>query len=172
METRKENASFVRAFALSQFDKFQSPDNNNKKDEEQKGIIEANIKAVKQAYGPRRKFKRADEPPKDEVARVKSTLLEYGVLPMINIVSTEAESSPSGVGQGASDIDGKYSEVQGQILHLDEERLSASAVGSIVGLQAQEIVQVSERYASLSIDAGVCINFFFFKLFLGLIKYI
>ena len=35
-------------------------------------------------------------------------------------------------------------------LHFDEDRLTASAVGSIVGMQAQEIVEVAERYASLS----------------------
>lgn len=37
-------------------------------------------------------------------------------------------------------------------LHFDEDRLSASAVGNIVGMQAQEIVEVAERYASLSIS--------------------
>lgn len=162
METRKENASFVRAFALSQFDKFYSSKNNedSMKDEQMKNI-EANIQAVKQSYRPKRKFKRAGEAPKDEIARIKSTLLEYGILPIGNIVSSGAGESES---VNTTEINDELLKDQGQIVQLDEERLSASAVGNIVGLQAQEIVQVSELYASLSVDASVC-NFILFILY-------
>lgn len=162
METRKENASFVRAFALSQFDKFYSSKNNEEtmKKNEQRKNIEANIQTVKQAYGPKRKFKRTGEAPKDDIARVKSTLLEYGILPLANIVSssTEGDESKNISIQDTTEIDDKLIKQQGQVVNLDEQRLSASAVGNIVGLQAQEIVQVSELYASLSVDENNSTN--------------
>ncbi|KAF7996361.1 hypothetical protein HCN44_001993 [Aphidius gifuensis] len=161
METRKDNASFVRAFALSQFDKLYSSKNNehSMKDEQMKNI-EANIQSVKQSYGPKRKFKRAGEAPKDEIARVKSTLLEYGILPIGNIVSSVSDSGENeNVNiQDTTEINNELIKDQGQVVHLDEERLSASAVGNIVGLQAQEIVQVSELYASLSVDSSNSTN--------------
>lgn len=48
-----------------------------------------------------------------------------------------------------------YKDIFQLVFFMKQGRLSASAVGTIVGMQAQEIVQVAEHYAALSADAEV-----------------
>ncbi|XP_011312093.1 coiled-coil domain-containing protein 93 isoform X1 [Fopius arisanus] len=151
MEMRKEMAGFVREFAINQFGKLHSSDGKTEKNRVVSEDIEANLKLVKRAYEPRRRFKRATAEPKDEISRVKSTLLEYGNLPVSTTISEDFEKEQKS-SEVVREVDSENSGAR--LVTLEEERLSASAVGNIVGLQAQEIIEVSEKYASLSTEAG------------------
>ncbi|KAK0093820.1 hypothetical protein PV326_012552 [Microctonus aethiopoides] len=161
METRKETAGFVRSYALYQYEKAHPSIQNQVSDSSEKNdIIETNIQAVNRAYGPRRRYKKLDSATTDEITRIKSTILEYGIvqLPTTSSAEPERDYSTSHSTEDTSEavagatvvkpVENKTHQVQN-----DEERLSASTVGNIVSLQAQEIVQVSERYANLSIDS-------------------
>ncbi|XP_015121471.1 coiled-coil domain-containing protein 93 isoform X2 [Diachasma alloeum] len=152
IEMRKETAGFVREFAINQFDKVHSLDGKSGS-EDAKESIEVNIQLARRAYQPRRRFKRTTAAPKDETAKVKTTLLEYGVLPVTS-TAPKASKSNQGGPERIEEGGGDSVNAGAQVVHLEEERLSASAVGGIVGLQAQEIVEVSERYASLSVEDG------------------
>ncbi|XP_063982223.1 coiled-coil domain-containing protein 93 [Diachasmimorpha longicaudata] len=152
IEMRKETAGFVREFAINQFDKLHFSGRKSER-EDAKESIEVNIQSARRAYEPRRRFKRTTAAPTNETARVKSTLLEYGILPVTTTAPKGLESDHGG-SQSTDEIGADSLNVRGQVVHLEEDRLSASAVGSIVGLQAQEIVEVSERYASLSVEDG------------------
>lgn len=157
METRKETAGFVRAFALNQFDKAHTLSDSTKTEApEDNDDIGQHIQSAQRAYGPRRRFKRGDGAPKDETTRIKSTLLEYGILPIQTNVSANVQEE-NNASQDGDEIENESISVENRNnqVQLDEERLSASTVGSIVGLQAQEIVQAAERYSSLSTDAEV-----------------
>ncbi|KAJ8949297.1 hypothetical protein NQ318_006722 [Aromia moschata] len=74
MEFRQEMSTFVRLYAVNQFDKqfgFQ-----NKNAEVQKHVLE-NLNTVNEVYRPHRYYKRKNAPPPDIPSRVQITLLEY-----------------------------------------------------------------------------------------------
>ncbi|KAK0181460.1 hypothetical protein PV327_003746 [Microctonus hyperodae] len=159
METRKETAGFVRSYALYQYEKAHPSCLNQESDSlEKNDSIETNIQAVNRAYGPRRKYKKLDSTTTDEITRIKSTILEYGIVQAPTTSSAESERdhsvnhSTEGTSEAVAGAGVVTAENKTHQMQHDEERLSASTVGNIVGLQAQEIVQVSERYANLSID--------------------
>ncbi|XP_046753987.1 coiled-coil domain-containing protein 93 isoform X4 [Diprion similis] len=141
MEMREVMGDFVRSYAVSQFDK----NYTFAKDSEmvaKKESMASNLKTVKQVYKPQRYFRRKDPPPDDEVGRVQSTLLEYGSSSVVSLSPSEVieDSQADDATSGAKKV------------QEEEGRLSASAVGTIVGMQAQEIVQAAEHYAALSAD--------------------
>uniref|UniRef100_A0A8C4IGB0 Coiled-coil domain-containing protein 93 n=1 Tax=Dicentrarchus labrax TaxID=13489 RepID=A0A8C4IGB0_DICLA len=126
IETREEMGDYVRAYSVSQFQKSHSlPE-----DEE---FLQRKDKAVRavldEVYKPQRKYRRQRDAGEllDEESRVHSTLLEYG--------RRYGFSKQS-----------KQDEVVMCCLCL-QGRLTASAVGQIVGLQSEEIKQIASEYA-------------------------
>ncbi|XP_012254186.2 coiled-coil domain-containing protein 93 isoform X1 [Athalia rosae] len=158
MEMREEMGDFVRSYAISQFDKNYAFAEDNECATKKQNIIQ-NIKIVKQVYTPQRYFKRKDAPPDDEMEKVQSTLLEYGssslVSPSPSIATDDASTEADALSaQKVQDEEKRIDELMKNMSVADdhEGRLSASAVGSLVGMQAKEIVQVAEHYAALSMD--------------------
>uniref|UniRef100_A0A672ZXF9 Coiled-coil domain-containing protein 93 n=1 Tax=Sphaeramia orbicularis TaxID=375764 RepID=A0A672ZXF9_9TELE len=120
IETREEMGDYVRAYSISQFQKTHIlPE-----DEE---FLQRKDKAVKavldEVYKPQRRYRRQKEAGElmDEESRVHSTLLEYG---RIKTLMTNMAAMAS-----------------------EEGKLTASAVGQIVGLQSEEIKQIASEYA-------------------------
>ncbi|XP_023011569.2 coiled-coil domain-containing protein 93 isoform X2 [Leptinotarsa decemlineata] len=74
MEFREEMSSFVRSYAVNQFDK--QYHTKSKKEEKQKKMLE-NLRTVSDIYRPHRYYKRKNAPPPDINSRVQITLLEY-----------------------------------------------------------------------------------------------
>ncbi|XP_046465981.1 coiled-coil domain-containing protein 93 isoform X2 [Neodiprion pinetum] len=141
MEMREVMGDFVRSYAVSQFDKNYTFAEDSEMVAKKESMA-SNLKTVKQVYKPQRYFRRKDPPPEDEVGRVQSTLLEYGSSSVVSLSPSEVIEDTQ-----ADDATSSAKKVQ-----EEEGRLSASAVGTIVGMQAQEIVQAAEHYAALSAD--------------------
>ncbi|XP_036146608.1 coiled-coil domain-containing protein 93 isoform X1 [Monomorium pharaonis] len=158
MEMRQDMADFVRAFALNQFHKkhFFSEDadigaraNEN---------IIRNLCSVKKAYEPQRLFKQKEDFVKDESSRFIGTVLEYeapfeAVKDTCATTSIDSKSSDSRNESSNKRNEKNTAEQITAILSVIEEnsmRLSVSTVGNIVGIQAQEIAKVAEKYASMA----------------------
>ncbi|KAF7378773.1 hypothetical protein HZH66_015007 [Vespula vulgaris] len=167
MEMRKEMAGFVRSFAINQFHKkhFFSEEENGAAAAAKKNTMQ-NILSVKRLYEPRRLFKYKDNLERDEAARFLGTLLEYEANLHASIQNTSAEAFPS-KSMTTSQDDGKdnhicasnddkmvVKEIAGSMAAIEEssDRLSVNVVGNIVGMQAQEIAKVAEKYATRSIS--------------------
>ncbi|XP_046603724.1 coiled-coil domain-containing protein 93 isoform X1 [Neodiprion virginianus] len=158
MEMREVMGDFVRSYAVSQFDKNYTFAEDSEMVAKKESMA-SNLKTVKQVYKPQRYFRRKDPPPEDEVGRVQSTLLEYGSSSVVSlspsevIEDTQADDATSSA-KKAQEEEKRIDELMKNMSVADdnEGRLSASAVGTIVGMQAQEIVQAAEHYAALSAD--------------------
>ncbi|KAF7379628.1 hypothetical protein HZH68_016576 [Vespula germanica] len=167
MEMRKEMAGFVRSFAVNQFHKkhFFSEEENGAAAAAKKNMMR-NILSVKRLYEPRRLFKYKDNLERDEAARFLGTLLEYEANLHGSIQNTSAEVFPS-KSMTTSQDDRKdnhicasnddkmvVKEIAGSMAAIEEssDRLSVNVVGNIVGMQAQEIAKVAEKYATRSIS--------------------
>uniref|UniRef100_A0A8P4JZ67 Coiled-coil domain-containing protein 93 n=1 Tax=Dicentrarchus labrax TaxID=13489 RepID=A0A8P4JZ67_DICLA len=128
IETREEMGDYVRAYSVSQFQKSHSlPEDEEflqRKDKAVRAVLD-----VLEVYKPQRKYRRQRDAGEllDEESRVHSTLLEYG--------RRYGFSKQS-----------KQDEVVMCCLCL-QGRLTASAVGQIVGLQSEEIKQIASEYA-------------------------
>lgn len=75
MENREEISSFVRSYAVNQFNKQFETESNKAKNASN---ILGSLNAVEEVYKPHRYYKRKTAPPPDIDSRVKITLLEYG----------------------------------------------------------------------------------------------
>ncbi|KAL2720683.1 coiled-coil domain-containing protein 93 isoform X1 [Vespula squamosa] len=167
MEMRKEMAGFVRSFAINQFHKkhFFSEDENSAAAAAKKNMMQ-NILSVKRLYEPRRLFKYKDSLARDEATRFLGTLLEYEANLHGSIQNTNTEVCPS-KSMTTSQDDKKdnhicvsnddkmvVKEIAGSMAAIEEssDRLSVNVVGNIVGMQAQEIAKVAEKYATRSIS--------------------
>uniref|UniRef100_A0A3Q3J5G5 Coiled-coil domain-containing protein 93 n=1 Tax=Monopterus albus TaxID=43700 RepID=A0A3Q3J5G5_MONAL len=127
IETREEMGDYVRAYSISQFQKSHS-------------LPEVTHPEV---YKPQRKYRRQRDAGEllDEESRVHSTLLEYGSGSQA-APSRMAEVSEEDDLQAAEEVSTLYSEFV-----LLQGKLSASAVGQIVGLQSEEIKLIASEYA-------------------------
>lgn len=76
MEFRQEMSSFVRSYAINQFNKEFPLEKPNKT--AHKKILE-NVATVNEVYRPHRYYRRKNAPPPDLPSRVQITLLEYGL---------------------------------------------------------------------------------------------
>nr|KAG5698060.1 hypothetical protein BaRGS_016708 [Batillaria attramentaria] len=106
------------------------------------------VKTVKEAYKPQRRYKRHDaDKLRDEETRVHSTLLEYGR--RYGVSRTEKEEKEEekarkkAAAAGLTGKDGEEVDLQAE----EEGKLTPTAVGSIVGMQSQEIQQIASEYA-------------------------
>nr|XP_033337817.1 coiled-coil domain-containing protein 93 isoform X2 [Megalopta genalis] len=158
LETREEMADFVRSFALNQFHKKHSfVEDAGTGTVAQENLIK-NIQLIRKSYEPRRLFKHKNGSIKDESTRFLGTVLEYEA-PIY--YSTKASGSPTAtVADDTKDIDAKEElkekenteKLAGNLAAIEESsaRLSVAAVGNIVGIQAQEIAKVAEKYATMT----------------------
>ncbi|XP_033762120.1 coiled-coil domain-containing protein 93-like isoform X1 [Pecten maximus] len=167
IETREEMGDYIRSFSVSQFNK------NHKTPEDV--VFDANkdkatttVAGVKDVYKPQRRYRRQDaDKLRDEESRVHSTLLEYGRrygISKSDHAEQEGDKS-SKKAAAAAGIAGQQAEPSEEELQEQEEKriqmlmsgmsamgvqegkLTASAVGSIVGMQSAEIQQIASEYA-------------------------
>ncbi|XP_015431156.1 PREDICTED: coiled-coil domain-containing protein 93 isoform X2 [Dufourea novaeangliae] len=156
METRDQMADFVRSFALNQFHKKHSFIEDAGTTSAVKESLTRNIQLVKKSYEPRRLFKHKDGSIRDESTRFLGTVLEYEA-PLYYSTKT---SPTTAVSDDIKDTDRENElkekenteQLAGNLAAIEESsaRLSVTAVGNIVGIQAQEIAKVAEKYATMS----------------------
>jgi len=164
--TREELGDYIRHYSVSQFNKhFKTP-----QDEEvnlQKQTSTKAIAHIKHVYRPQRRYRRNDALSiKDEATRVQSTLLEYGR--GVGGGSRSGKSDTDGgslsakksaVEAGLTPVAAEEEEqhrqedesriaalMSGMSAHQDV-KITARAVGSIVGMQSEEIQQMAAEYA-------------------------
>ncbi|XP_074157951.1 coiled-coil domain-containing protein 93 [Sminthopsis crassicaudata] len=165
IETREEMGDYIRSYSVSQFQKTYSlPEDNDFLQRKEKSI--KTVTDIFDVYKPRRKYRRqkGTEELLDEESRVHTTLLEYGrrygLSRQSKTEKTEDKKvvlSPGFSGSGKSlDEDELQAAEERHIETLmtkmaamatEESRLTASAVGQIVGLRSEEIKQIVSEYA-------------------------
>nr|XP_019955166.1 PREDICTED: coiled-coil domain-containing protein 93 [Paralichthys olivaceus] len=175
IETREEMGDYVRAYSISQFQKIHSlPEDEEflqQKDKAVKTVLD-----VLDMYKPQRKYRRQKDAGQllDEESRVHSTLLEYGRRYGFSKQSKQEKQSELN-SEERSELYGPLQQhhravatltkqIQQKTKQLEEMRIStlmtsmaamvneegkltASAVGQIVGLQSEEIKQIASEYA-------------------------
>uniref|UniRef100_A0AAX7UET1 Coiled-coil domain-containing protein 93 n=1 Tax=Astatotilapia calliptera TaxID=8154 RepID=A0AAX7UET1_ASTCA len=155
IETREEMGDYVRAYSISQFQKSHSLP-------EDKEFVQRKDKAVRavldEVYKPQRKYRRHRNAEEllDEESRVHSTLLEYGRRYGFSKQSKqdkvdEGKVSLAGGSQAASHGVVDVSEEE-DLQAVEEGKLTASAVGQLVGLQSEEIKQFASEYAEKQLE--------------------
>uniref|UniRef100_A0A8D3B5U2 Coiled-coil domain-containing protein 93 n=2 Tax=Scophthalmus maximus TaxID=52904 RepID=A0A8D3B5U2_SCOMX len=174
IETKAEMGDYVRAYSISQFQKTHSlPEDEEllqRKDEAAEALLD-----VLEVYKPQRKYRRQKDAGQllDEESRVHSTLLEYGRMSNVLLrygVSKQskqvkvdeekallassqvtfpgmAEVSEEEDLQAAEEMRIKTLMTSMAAMANEEGKLTATAVGQIVGLQCEEIKQIASEYA-------------------------
>ena len=176
LETKAETGDAVRAYALSQFDRQFGDNSRDKEARERVRRAVPAIRRLKEIYRPRRRFRRGAASAgggdvwasMDESTRVSSTLMEFG-RSYRSTLATEEEPEEGGGESGAegktatskAGVDGAPSdwdeetemriatllqEVSGGASGESSANLSAKTIGSIVGMQSQEIQRVALEY--------------------------
>ncbi|XP_060945138.1 coiled-coil domain-containing protein 93 isoform X1 [Limanda limanda] len=172
IETREEMGDYVRAYSISQFQKIHSlPEDEEflqQKDKAVKTVLD-----VLEMYKPQRKYRRQKDAGQllDEESRVHSTLLEYGrrygfrkqskqekVDEEKALLASGTQMTPPGMVEVSEEDDLQAAEemriktlMTSMAAMVNEEgKLTASAVGQIVGLQSEEIKQIASEYAEKS----------------------
>ncbi|XP_046902295.1 coiled-coil domain-containing protein 93 [Hypomesus transpacificus] len=169
IETREEMGDYVRAYSICQFQKThkfpEDEDFLHRKNQAVKAVLD-----VIEVYKPQRKYKRQAEAGEllEEQSKVHSTLLEYGRRYGFSKQSKEdkaneqkallvrgSQALPPGMMEVSEDEDLQAAEelcIKNLMTNMaamaaEEGRLTASAVGQIVGLQSEEIKQIALEYA-------------------------
>ncbi|KAM9365545.1 coiled-coil domain-containing protein 93 isoform 2-T2 [Pholidichthys leucotaenia] len=168
IETREEMGDYIRAYSISQFQKTHSlPEDEEflqRKDKAVRAVLD-----LLEVYQPQRKYRRQKDAGEllDEESRVHSTLLEYGRRYGFSRQSKQdqvdggkasqtsgAQAAPSGPAEGseedlqaAEEMTIKTLMTSMAAMATEEGKLTASAVGQIVGLQSEEIKQIASEYA-------------------------
>ncbi|XP_029980906.1 coiled-coil domain-containing protein 93 isoform X2 [Sphaeramia orbicularis] len=169
IETREEMGDYVRAYSISQFQKTHIlPEDEEflqRKDKAVKAVLD-----VLEVYKPQRRYRRQKEAGElmDEESRVHSTLLEYGrrygfskqpkqdkVDGQKASLSSGCPAAPPGMSEVSEEDDLQAAEemriktlmTNMAAMASEEGKLTASAVGQIVGLQSEEIKQIASEYA-------------------------
>uniref|UniRef100_A0A4X2KR73 Coiled-coil domain-containing protein 93 n=1 Tax=Vombatus ursinus TaxID=29139 RepID=A0A4X2KR73_VOMUR len=165
IETREEMGDYIRSYSISQFQKTYSlPEDDDFLQRKEKSI--KTVTDIFDVYKPRRKYRRQKgaEELLDEESRVHTTLLEYGRRYGLSRQSKTEKTEdkkmvlPSGFSGSGKSLD--EDELQAaEECHIEtlmtkmaamateESRLTASAVGQIVGLRSEEIKQIVSEYA-------------------------
>ncbi|XP_055947206.1 coiled-coil domain-containing protein 93-like isoform X2 [Argiope bruennichi] len=135
IETREETGDYIRAFSVYQFQKnYETLEDITSKLLKEKMAM--SYEELKDVYKPQRLFRyHAPEKLKDEEVRVQTTLLEYGK----KLGSARITESKEGEQSSEAEKNAQKAEEEG--------KLTASQVGSIVGLQSGEIQQVASEFA-------------------------
>ncbi|XP_029968575.1 coiled-coil domain-containing protein 93 isoform X2 [Salarias fasciatus] len=175
IETREEMGDYVRAYSISQFQKNHRLPEDEEFLQRRDGAVRA-VLDVMEVYKPQRKYRRqrGAEVLTDEESRVHSTLLEYGRMSDFLLrygfnkqseqdkvdkgrASVPAGSHPAPPGgsdgseedqlQAAEEMRIKSLMTNMAAMENEEGKLTASAVGQLVGLQSEEIKQIASEYA-------------------------
>ncbi|RDD45817.1 Coiled-coil domain-containing protein 93 [Trichoplax sp. H2] len=180
LETRQETGNVTRKISELNFAKsYRAPEDDQYADK--KEGISKGLKTVMDNYRPNRRFRRSDSKAVaqlDEPTRIQSTLLEYGMkFGAAPKSKSEDETEQSEVAKKASAVSSAVKASAGKEVNDDEEEVvdekeisrimndmsaaagaeatvSSSLVGSIVGLQSEEIQNISSEYAGKQIDIG------------------
>ncbi|KAK2839383.1 hypothetical protein Q5P01_013123 [Channa striata] len=169
IETREEMGDYVRAYSISEFQKTHSlPEDEEflqRKDKAVRAVLD-----VQEVYKPQRKYRRQRDEGDllDEESRVHSTLLEYGRRYGFSrqskqhevdggkaSISSGSQTAPPGMAEVSEEDDLQAAEemriktLMTNMAAMANEggKLTASAVGQIVGLQSDEIKQIASEYA-------------------------
>ncbi|GFR11167.1 coiled-coil domain-containing protein 93 [Trichonephila clavata] len=153
IETREETGDYIRAFSISQFHKsYETPEDIAAKILKEKMAV--SYGEIKEAYRPQRLFRyHAPQKLKEEEVRVQTTLLEYGKkLGSTRITESKEEETSSDAEKSVQKASEEESRIQNlmksmSVTNEHESKLTASQVGSIVGLQSGEIQQVASEFA-------------------------
>lgn len=165
IETREEMGDFNRSFSVSQFSKnYRMPE--DEAFETVKGKAIDTVASIKNTYRPQRRYRRHDaDKLRDEETRVQSTLLEYGKQYGFSRADREEEDEKSAKKKAIAAGLSKDGQISEEALQAEEEqriqalmsgmsatgsqegKVTASAVGSIVGMQSQQIQQMASEYA-------------------------
>lgn len=166
IERKEEMGDYIREFSVSQFNKHHStPKDDEFSTRKPKCIF--GMENLKETYKPRRRYRKPESITKtDEETRVRTTLLEYGWQYGFSKEQRDKEKEQAekkkaagaaipGRAESASEED-EYVVEQKRLKSLlkgmsvmegKEGALSSSTVGSIVGLQSEEISQIASEYA-------------------------
>lgn len=169
IETREEMGDYVRTYSISQFQKSHSlPQDEAFRQRKPKAV--KTVQDVSDVYKPQRRYKRqpgAAGEQLDEESQVHSTLLEYG---RRYGYSKQAQNKQGKAAEGDATDGGMMKAAQAEqseeedlrvveetriralmtsmaSMTTEEGRLTASAVGQIVGLKSEEIKQIAGEYA-------------------------
>nr|XP_058908525.1 coiled-coil domain-containing protein 93 isoform X6 [Kogia breviceps] len=166
IETKEEMGDYIRSYSTSQFQKAYSlPEDDDFIKRKEKAI--KTVVDLSDAYKPRRKYRRqrGAEELLDEESRVHTTLLEYGrrygfsnrskaekaedkkmALPTGLLAAEKADAHEEDELQAAEErIQSLMTKMTA--MAREENRLTASSVGQIVGLCSAEIKQIVSEYA-------------------------
>ncbi|KAL2086143.1 hypothetical protein ACEWY4_017202 [Coilia grayii] len=168
IETREEMGDYVRAYSVSQFQKSHSlPQDEAFSQRKHKAV--KTVQDVCDVYKPQRRYKRQAVAGEhlDEESQVHSTLLEYGRRYGYgkqtqnkqgkedkNLIKVHG-GAPAGPTELSEEEDlqaAEESRIRALMTSMasmttEEGRLTASAVGQIVGLKSEEIKQMASAYA-------------------------
>ncbi|XP_074622733.1 coiled-coil domain-containing protein 93-like [Acropora palmata] len=166
IERKEEMGDYIREFSVSQFNKHHStPKDDEFSTRKPKCIF--GMENLKETYKPRRRYRKPESITKtDEETRVRTTLLEYGWQYGFSKEQRDKEKEQAekkkaagaaipGRAESAGEED-EYVVEQKRLKSLlkgmsvmegKEGALSSSTVGSIVGLQSEEISQIASEYA-------------------------
>lgn len=164
IETREETGDYIRTFSISQFHKcYETPEDKELRLVTDKMAVVYD--EIKEVYRPQRLFRHhAPHKIKEEETRIQTTLLEYGkkfgssTVPndKIEDQSVEASSNLQKAAEEENRIQNLMKSMS--IMNEHENKLTASSVGTLVGLQSSEIQQIAsefaEKKAELAMDEG------------------
>ncbi|GFY59846.1 coiled-coil domain-containing protein 93 [Trichonephila inaurata madagascariensis] len=153
IETREETGDYIRAFSISQFHKsYETPEDIAAKILKEKMAV--SYGEIKEVYRPQRLFRyHTPQKLKEEEVRVQTTLLEYGKkLGSARITESKEGETSSDTEKSVQKASEEESRIQNlmksmSVTNEHESKLTASQVGSIVGLQSGEIQQVASEFA-------------------------
>ncbi|KAK5890922.1 hypothetical protein CesoFtcFv8_014398 [Champsocephalus esox] len=169
IETREEMGDSVRAYSICQFQKSHSLPEDEEFLQRKDKAVSAVLKVL-EVYKPQRKYRRQGDAGElqEEESRVHSTLLEYGRRYGFSKQSKQdmvddrkaplapgSQAAPSGMAEVSEEEDLQAAEeirittlmTSMAAMAKEEGKLTASAVGQIVGMQSEEIKQMASEYA-------------------------
>ncbi|XP_033965597.1 coiled-coil domain-containing protein 93 isoform X2 [Pseudochaenichthys georgianus] len=169
IETREEMGDSVRAYSICQFQKSHSLPEDEEFLQRKDKAVSAVLKVL-EVYKPQRKYRRQGDAGElqEEESRVHSTLLEYGRRYGFSKQSKQdmvgdrkaplapgSQATPSGMAEVSEEEDLQAAEeirittlmTSMAAMAKEEGKLTASAVGQIVGMQSEEIKQMASEYA-------------------------
>ncbi|KAK5861602.1 hypothetical protein PBY51_022985 [Eleginops maclovinus] len=169
IETREEMGDTVRAYSICQFQKSHSlPEDEEFLQRKDKAV--SAVLNVLEVYKPQRRYRRQTDAGElqDEESRVHSTLLEYGRRYGFSKQSKQdmvddrkaplapgSQAATPGMAEVSEEEDLQAAEeirisslmTSMAAMASEEGKLTASAVGQIVGLHSEEIKQMASEYA-------------------------
>ncbi|XP_068741608.1 coiled-coil domain-containing protein 93-like isoform X2 [Montipora capricornis] len=168
IERKEEMGDYIREFSVSQFNKHHSTP-EDKEFLTRKPKCVSGMEILKETYKPRRRYRKPESISKsDEETRVRTTLLEYGWQYGFSKEQRDKEKEqaekkkaagaaiPGRMRSESASEEDEYVVEQKRLKSLlkgmsvmegKEGALSSSTVGSIVGLQSEEISQIASEYA-------------------------